>query len=168
MFIRVISELKRWTRIAGKDSVLPADCFFDIKTTRNTLSLWKIDRDDNEFKKYVVIATLGKSSLSKISYVLINEEDIEREGLQYLQDSPGCPYINESNLDFISHHFDIINITQDEYIKIANIIMKKIEDKQIEVLSINDVKSVTKELCLAGIVNTEKLQETMRETISKI
>lgn len=164
----MISELKRWARIEGKTSVLPADCFFDIKTSRNALSLWKIEKNDPDFKKYVVIATLGKSSLSKISYVLIDEEDIDNQGLKYQQDTPGCPYINESRLDFISHHFDIVNISQEEYIKIANIIMHKIENNQIELMSINEVKNVTKQLCSTDLIFQEKLQPSMRDVISKI
>lgn len=168
MFIRVISELKRWSRISEKSAYLPADCFFDIKTSGNTLSLWKVEKDDPDFNKYVVIATLGKMSLSKISYVLINEEEFDRQGLLYQQDSPGCPYINESNIQFVSHHFDIINISHEEYIKIANIIMQKVEQEQIEILSISEVKNVTKQLYSTDLIYKEKLQPNMRECISKL
>ena len=168
MFIRVISELKRWSRIEGKDSVLPADCFFDIKTTRNTLSLWKIEDDEKDFKQYVVVSTLGKATLSKISYDLINEDDIEAQGLQYMQDMPGCPYINENNYEFVSHHFDIINISQDEYLKIANIIISKIEKEQIEILSLEEVKKVVKQLTSNGLIYKDKLQPTMQNVIANI
>lgn len=168
MFIRVISELKRWSRIEGKESSLPADCFFDIKTTKNTLSLWKIEGDEQNFNQFVVISTLGRASLSKISYVLIKEEDIEAQGLQYMHDMPGCPYINENDTEFISHHYDIINISQDEYLKIANIIISKIENKQIHIMSLEEVKNVVKQLTEKGLIYTEKLQSSMQQAISKI
>ena len=63
MYIRVISELKRWVRVLGKETKLPSDCFFDIKTQKNTLSLWKIDsqEDLDSLNKYIVIPTLGNS-----------------------------------------------------------------------------------------------------------
>ena len=168
MFVRVISELKRWSRITGRDTLLPADCFFDIKTSRNTLSLWKVEEQEEGFEQFVVIATLGKSTLSKISYVLISEEELDAQGLQYQQDLPGCQYINEANSDFISHHFDIVNISQEEYIKIANIIMKKIEEEKIEVLSLNEVKKVVKQLSSSGIINEEHLHDSMQKVIANI
>lgn len=169
MYIRVISELKRWVRVVGKETKLPSDCFFDIKTQKNALSLLKIDsqEDWDSLNKYIVIPTLGKASLSKITYVLLDDSELKNLGLDIQQDSPGCPYIDESKTSFISHHFDIVDITHEEYLKIAELIINKIESNQQKVLSAKDVKLAAKDLCKSGIIIMDNLKDTMKESINK-
>lgn len=171
MLIRVISELKRWIRLEGKKNLLPADCFADIKTSKNSLSLWKVDTEILKtaelLNQYIVIAALGKMSLSKVSYLLIEEQELEKSGLSIQQNSPCCNYISENKTDFSSHHFDIVDITHEEYIKIADLIIKKIESDNLNVLSLSEARIAAKELCKNGIVIKDRLQDSMQKAIDK-
>ena len=167
MFLRVISELKRWNRIENKSDALPADCFFDIRTTRNTLSLWKID-NKNEISKFAVISTIGKSSLSKITYVLLDEEELQNCGLLITQDAPGCGYLDSSRTEILSHHYDISLIDHNDYIKIANVIIDKIETKRQDIILLDEVRKTVKELCSDEIILIDKLQESMKSSILEI
>lgn len=169
MFIRVISDLKRWGRIAGKESLLPADCFFDIKTNKNTLSLWKVDNtnDRDALYQFAVISVLGKNSLSKVTYVLIDENELSHCGLKFQQDDPGCGYISDNNPSFLNHHFDILDISHEDFMKIANIIIGKIEKNEQSIISAKAVYAVAQKLCNEGIVVKERLQKSMQECLSK-
>lgn len=169
MFIRVISELKRWNRIKEKQDRLPADCFFDIKTSKNALSLWKIDDLDNadDLHRFAVISVLGKNSLQKVTYVLINEDELSGCGLKVQCDDPGCGYISNSNQSFLDHHFDIVCIDHEDFIKIANIIINKIDKNEQDVISVKDVNSAAQKLCDEGIVLKDKLQKSMQDYLDK-
>lgn len=165
----MISDLKRWDRIAGKESQLPADCFFDIKTNKNTLSLWKVDNtnDRDALYQFAVISVLGKNSLSKVTYVLIDENELTDCGLKFQQDDPYCGYIDNSKSSFLKHHFDIMDIDHEDFIKIASIIVSKIENNKQDIISIKDVNSVAKRLCDDGIVIKERLQKSMQDHLNK-
>jgi len=165
LFVRVISELKRWTRIKEKEERLPADCFFDIKTNKNTLSLWKVDDINNkdDLYRFAVISVLGKTSLSKVTYVLIDENELSSCGLVVQNNDPGCGYISNSNQSFLEHHFDIVCIDHEDFIKIANIIITKIDKNEQDIISIKDVESAAQKLCNDGIVIKENLQKSMQD-----
>lgn len=161
--------MKRWNRIKEKQDRLPADCFFDIKTNKNTLSLWKIDNVDNtdDLYRFAVISVLGKNSLQKVTYVLIDENELSNSGLTVQCDNPGCGYISNNNQSFLDHHFDIVCIDHEDFIKIANIIINKIDKNEQDIISVKDVNSAAQKLCDEGIVLKEKLQKSMQDYLAK-
>ena len=85
MYIRVISDLKRWESIVNDDpELLPADCFADLKTTKNTLSIWQVDDELSEIdiEDFIVIPALGRSTIEKITYVLLEENELIENELE--------------------------------------------------------------------------------------
>ena len=83
MYIRVISELKRWKSVVNNNpNLIPADCFADIKTTQNTLSLWQIEDSSKQdsLEDFIVVATLGRASIDKVSFIFIKDEELQEQG----------------------------------------------------------------------------------------
>ena len=169
MYIRVISDLKRWKSIVnGNSELLLADCFSDIKTTHNTLSLWKVEDSSSQedLENFTVVATLGRTSIDKVSYVCIEENEIEKHNLELKNDNPMCQYLNNEKSDFIKHHFDIINIDCDKYKTIAHLIRTKVNNDELKILTKNSVISAATRLLNNNILIKDNLSENVRNKIT--
>lgn len=164
MYIRVISELKRWECVVNNNpDLLPADCFFDIKTTNNALSLWQVEDSpaQDSLEDFTVVATLGRKSIDKVSYICITDEELKSQGLEILNDHPNCKYLNNEQSDFIKHHFDIINIDFEQYKKIAIIIQSKIKNGELKILTKSTVVNAAGRLLKNNILIKENISENI-------
>ena len=167
MFLRVISDLKRWnTEVCGNSQLIPADCFSDIKTTHNTLSLWQIDENDiTEIENFAVLSTLNRNELKKISYILISTEELSRIGLKFSQTNNVPDYLISSQNDVIKHHYDITDIDHQNYGKIATLFRDKIRGDKLEIISEIPAIDAAKRLYHNGIINIKPLKEKIKQTI---
>lgn len=167
MFLRVISDLKRWSNdVCGNEQLIPADCFSDIKTTNNTLSLWQVDEtNDSEIINYAVISTLNRMRFQKISYILVSDEELTNNGLTICQTDSVPDYLNSTSSNFINHHYDIINIDYQCYGKIATLFRNKIKNNQQDIILDKSAIEAAKQLYQNGIINIKPLQDKIRKTI---
>lgn len=164
MYIRVIADLKRWKTIVNNNPVLlPADCFFDIKTANNTLSLWQVQDSpaQEELEDFTVISTLGRESIDKVSYICISDQELQSQGLEIRNDNPNCKYLNNDKTDFINHHFDIINIDCYQYQKIADLIRSKINKDELKILTKSSVLASAIRLFKNEILIKENLKDNI-------
>ena len=163
MFVRIISNTKKWTRLGNdsKSKNLPADCFNDLKTTQNTLSLWKIDSTDSAdiCEQLVAVGAAGRSKIDKIVFVELSEQELEEKKLTLQQDNPQCDYLNPDKSDFINRHYDIIEIDHNDLFNVAEIIMNKIESKAVRILTKKQVKQILLGMKSQSIIINKGLQK---------
>lgn len=154
MFVRIISSRKKWTRIPTKETRLPSDCFYDIRTTDNMLSLWKYDdfEDDGIINQCIVVGALGRQKIEKVSYVLIEDSELTAVNLTFTPNDPKCAFLNPEKEDFIGRHYDIQEIDDQDYVKIANIIISKIENGEVKILSKDKVTKAFKKMKEEGLL----------------
>lgn len=80
MLIRMISGISKWDGskiINRKDSYICGDAISDLRTTDNKLSVWKADNQE-DINDAIVALALNRDSVSKISYFLLKEEDLDK------------------------------------------------------------------------------------------
>lgn len=90
MLIRGIASVSRWdgsTRVARGDATTAGDVISDLRTTRNTLSVWNAENNDAVDDAVVAIA-LGRTSISKVVALQLDESELNKMEI-YLKDEPG-------------------------------------------------------------------------------
>ena len=79
MLIRMISGISKWDgskAVNRKDYYICGDAIGDLRTTDNKLSVWKADTQE-DINDAIVALALNRDSVSKLSYFLLKEEDLD-------------------------------------------------------------------------------------------
>lgn len=83
---------------------ISADSITDSKTKNNNLSIWKLN-DRNQINTILLAILFNLTSLDKVSFVILNEDEMIKAGL-LLKDTKGTTPVS-SLVDF---HTDIISL----------------------------------------------------------
>lgn len=149
---------------------IPADILkHELRTTQNTLSLWKFDGSSDSLDKALKSALLADNSLDVKRYIILTDDILRENGLEVKESINKTGYIFGESL-----HCDIVNLNYEKIgfvLKIyKDIISKKAINENEHILKINRLK--IKELVMSVIenkeLNKENLQEGMNEKIEKI
>lgn len=127
MLLRVITDSKWKKTLVRNPSLLPADCLSDLRTSANTLSVWKVNNpeDEDELKELCMIQALCRDKLQKVSYVLLNEDSIKQIGIILKNDVGMCPCI--INQQLLQKHIDLDQLDSKQLEKLAFIIREKVQ-----------------------------------------
>ena len=90
MLIRGIASVSRWdgsTKVARDDASTAGDVISDLRTTRNTLSVWNAETDDAVDDAVVAIA-LNRTAVSKVVALQLDEAELNKMKI-YLKNEPG-------------------------------------------------------------------------------
>lgn len=112
MFFRVITFSKWNKKISRQDAGIAGDAISDLRTTNNTLSVWKVfdEKDYDELLDLAVVAALNRDRLQKVSYVLLDEAWLNDNNIAF-QSAPGkCDFIKNEYHDLKSKHIDLTEI----------------------------------------------------------
>ncbi|MCM1030287.1 MAG: hypothetical protein NC410_02420 [Oscillibacter sp.] len=143
MLIRLISNISKWdgsTLINRKDPSICGDAISDLRTSRNRLSVWKADSQD-DIDDAIVALALNRDNVSKINYLILKEEELAKLEIEIADDHPGeAAGLNET---LLKKHRDLIEI---DYIRLGwlaqyMIDLAKVEHNQ-KVVSKADVKKL--------------------------
>lgn len=102
---------------------LQADAVGDIRTSRNTLSIWEVDSDDENSLDdgvFALITSPTQSSLDKVDFVVFSEEDLKKHQLKLIS-TDGNTLVD----DLKCKHRDIVDLTYGSMRGILEIISKK-------------------------------------------
>ncbi len=112
MLFRVITFSKWNKKISRQDAGIAGDAISDLRTTNNTLSVWKVfdEKDNDELLDLAVVAALNRDKLQKVSYVLLDESWLNANHIAF-QPAPGkCDFIKSEYHDLKSKHIDLTEI----------------------------------------------------------
>lgn len=76
----MISGISKWDgskAVNRKDYYICGDAIGDLRTTDNKLSVWKADTQE-DINDAIVALALNRDSVSKLSYFLLKEEDLDK------------------------------------------------------------------------------------------
>lgn len=102
---------------------LQADAVGDIRTSRNTLSIWEVDSHDDislDDGVFALITSPAQSSLDKVDFIIFSEQELEKYNLKLIR-TDGDTLVN----DLKCKHRDIIELTYGSMRGILEIISKK-------------------------------------------
>ena len=162
-FYRKITQSKWSEQINGNISPVQADAIsVDLKTTQNTLSLWSTSTHADA----VLALCSGLDKVEKLQLILITSayhENMISDSLEFKQ-TPGKTKVE----DLKDKHFDIVNMTTSELIKVsktfADIIVK---DKVIK-LTRTDVGKILLEALKNGRLKYDELSEYLKADLKKV
>lgn len=91
MLLRMVSAQSKWDgskNVNRDDGFICGDAISDLRTTNNTLSVWKAD-SEQDIEDAIVALALGRDKVQTLNYLLIDEGELERMEIQISSDVPG-------------------------------------------------------------------------------
>jgi hypothetical protein len=150
----------------GGDSLSDENEFTDVsadaitnclKTSDNALSVWRIE-SEGELNDALLALITGKKQekLSKIDYVLINENKLIDKGLSLI-DSDGDTVVD----DLVKKHRNIANLSYKKLGAVKDLILDCIHNGQCHLSSKQQNKTLLKESIKNGKLQKENLNEKL-------
>lgn len=158
ILVRRIARAKWGDEITQDTSDVPADAITNcLKTTNNTLSVWKIESEE-ELNDAILALITGKSQerFSKVDYVLIDECKLINNGLS-LVDSDGDTIVDE----LVKKHKNISDLSYSKLGIIKDIILECINKGKYKFITRENIKKLVKSSIEAGKLQKEKLNEKL-------
>jgi hypothetical protein len=137
---------------------VPADAITNcLKTTDNSLSVWRIE-SEKELDDAILALITGKKQekFSKIDYVLIDESRLLDNGLS-LVDSDGDTVVD----DLIKKHKNISNLSYKKLGAVKDLILDCINNGKCRLFSKQQIKTLVKESIATGKLQKNKLNENL-------
>ena len=91
MLLRMVSAQSKWDGskdVNRDDGFICGDAISDLRTTSNTLSVWKADTQQ-DIEDAIVALALGRDKVQTLNYLLIDESELERMEIQISSDVLG-------------------------------------------------------------------------------
>lgn len=151
------------------------DIFADVptsefRTTKGTLSTWIIEKLEDLDNAILAIA-VSSSKISKMDFIVIDTELLDKNGLEYKQTYAGIDIPIE---DLQDTHYDIVNISLKKLANCVNvyktILLKEDvdEEKYIIRFTESEIKEKLKEAIMQNRVDKNKASKSIREIIEKL
>ena len=122
ILVRKISRAK-WPEEICPINILCGDAISDLRTTSNTISLWRVDSEEDLSTAMLALAASSKSSrIENVSLVWFPEETLLDKNIPLDTNSPGDTIIS----DLVQYHRDACEITYQSLGDLASIIMTEL------------------------------------------
>lgn len=134
-----------------------------LKTTKNTLSLWKIESEEN-IEKGMLAMISNMERPDTVDFIIIKEEIFNKYSFSYNDKEGITPY-----KEFVNKHRNITNLT---YQKMEDVIKAVIDvlmsEKNCYRLKSSKVKDMILEAVEQGKINVMELNPNMREKLGLV
>ena len=149
-------NISKWPQNGEKDVFKVASDAITIclKSSGNTLSVWKIDKEQNLEEAVLALAS-GFQHLEAIDVVMLEEDKI-KEGIEAKQTVGQTPVKDLENT-----HFDLINLNYYTIGLIAESIIKEIEVKRVKRFTIGKLNLILNDAIANGRLKREDLKESV-------
>ena len=126
----MLSNINKWdgSKIVNRpDAFIPGDTLSDLRTSDNTLSVWKADTEEDVEDALVALA-LNRDSVGKLSYCLLDETELKNIEINVSDDIPGtAPGLDE---EILKKHRDLIDLDYWRIGYLAEMLLNKLQDKK--------------------------------------
>lgn len=162
--VRKVSRAK-WPDDMCNPSEIPGDAISELRTTKNTLSLWRIeDESDLKSAALALAASSSTSKIEQVSVVWIPEELFAKNGIQLDDSSPGDTVV----FDLANTHRDLCNVTYSTLGDVAQIIMNAIvKEGHYRRFKKSEIKEALVKAYTEERIKEEKCQKELIEEIKK-
>lgn len=153
-YFRMIGKKAQWIQYYNLNlesvcSDIVTNC---LRTTDNTLSLWKVSSEE-EIEKAVIALSSRRDNVQKFDYILIPEDIMDEIGL-ILKDSDGKSPLKSFN----DKHCDIIELNYSKMGIVVKLIqdLLKNDENSIKRVHLSEVKKL-----LSDAISKEELDQNM-------
>lgn len=162
-YIRKISPAK-WPQKGEATAIcdIRADAITgDIRTTGDTISLWRIDTLE-ELNQAVLALASGGDKVVTYNVLTIPEETLLKYGFTLAKTDGNTPVEG-----LVKTHRDVVGVNYGSLGKFAQLIIETINADKLCTVTKKQVKSLIIKAYKNGEINWEKLKERMREEIEE-
>lgn len=131
----------------------------DIRTSEDTISLWRIEDIDELEQAVLALASAGDKAVT-YNVLSIPEEMMEKYNLE-LKETDGNTPVRE----LAKTHRDVVNVTYAGLGRFAQVIMEALEADKLHTITKKQVKNLIVTAYKAGKIDKDKLKDRMREEI---
>lgn len=129
MLIRSIASLARWdgtTVVNRPDATIAGDVISDLRTQRNTLSVWCADTQE-DINDAIIAMSLNRTDVSKMIALLLDENEPASMQITSSSENPGkAPGAIES---IKKKHRDLVEIDYKRLGELSNYMMSVVHNK---------------------------------------
>lgn len=168
-YLRMISNMNHWDR--DKMDLYP-NCFStgdillgDLKTDKNTLSLWKFE-DDQEKNDLIVAMAMSRQHIQKLVYVVMDDAGINKRGIPLEDELGNADGITDENI--LKKH---VNMTKIDFWRLGYVaeylcdLVK--EDEGHAFVTDRQLYQLIKDRANNGIIDVDQMNDSMRESYLK-
>lgn len=130
-----------------------------VKTTKNTLSTWRID-DEAQLNDAVLAIVSVHDHLDTIDIVCMNQQLLVDEGINF-QDTLGKTLIS----DMANKHVDVVDLTYKSLGIVANCITKCFAENSVKRYTRSDLKKLFQDAIQSGRLSVEKIAPSIAEKL---
>lgn len=168
-YLRMISNINHWD--TNKMNLYP-NCFStgdillsDLKTEKNTLSLWSYD-DDKEKDILLAAMALSRQHIQKLVYVVMDDEGIGKMGIPLEPEEGNADGITDKNI--LNKHINLAKIDFWRLGYVAEYLCKLVKEKDgHDFISDKDLFKLMKKLVNDGVIDVDQMNDTLRESFQK-
>lgn len=163
--VRKVARAK-WPEELCNTTDIPGDAIADLRTTNNTLSLWRIESEDELEKAALALSASSKTErIENVSLVWIPEKDFEEKGLVLDKSSAGDTVIS----DLVNTHCDLCDLSYGSLGTVASTIMKGIlKEGHYKRYSKKEIKTFLVNAYLENKIEESKCKTSLIDEIKTI
>lgn len=165
-FLRAINR-ENWPEPEEHATVydLDADALNDLKTQENTMSVWCAETEED--LRVAIVAYLASMDkwveLEAVEFIAINSKDVEDVGIKYDR-VPNFTYISE----YQTKHRDLIELKYDSIEKLADIVIKSINEGRDYVIDKGQIRELFTEVVKAGKLHSDNIEKSRHKKLKRL
>jgi len=158
--IRKINKAKWFQIDIFNDDDVSADAITNcLKTTKNTLSVWNIESEDDVDKAVLAIVS-SQDHIETIDVVILNTEKIKEYEINIIASSGNTPIEEYKNL-----HRDLAELTFSKLGKIKDHIVERIRNDKIKRYTKGKLKKMLLEAIDCGKIKLDDLNDSIQNKL---
>jgi len=107
--------------------VLSGDRLSDLKTCKNTLSIWSY-KNEEEKKDALVALAANRNNIQKLQYIILEKEELEKLGLSIQSEQGECKCLEGKSPEILGRHYNIVNLDYWQLGFLAEHITKRVKE----------------------------------------
>ncbi len=160
--IRKVSLAKWKNSLAVGPDYISADAVTGcLRTTGNTLSVWKAETEE-EYDQSVLALLASLTSMETIDIVRLGIEELEQNDLELAETEGDTRAKGLGSL-----HRDIVNLNHGSLKSVAEIVKAKVAENKSIRLRRQDIKAILSKAVADNIVDIDTLPDKIREELLK-
>ena len=163
MYIRIVSNINKWDgteNVPRPGTLVCGDAITDLKTTHNMLSIWKVT-NDLQIDESIAAVALGRERLSKVSYVILEENEVEQElKLSIAVNEGKCRPIIEKSI--LERHRDIIQLDSRQLESLSAYMLERVQDSHNDDKDNEQIKEIVAAMIMQKKVDPTKINEKLK------
>ena len=156
LLVRKIEKSKWMQKNILNGELASADAITNsLKTTNNTLSVWRVE-SEAEIEKAVLAIVSESQHLDAIDIIILDQEEIKSKKLELTNSLGKTPF-----KEFIHNHCDIVQLDYGSLGKVADIIINSFKKNRDTRYTKSQLKKIISDGIVQGSVKIEELNENI-------